>query len=75
MAAILDSLGFTFLIDRMTEVLTPDIYRAHCFQLVKISSKEEISKEEISSKMEALAGSPVIIQLSGWHRTALWERK
>jgi hypothetical protein len=26
MAAILDSLGFTFLIDRMTEVLTPDIY-------------------------------------------------
>ena len=29
MAAILASLGFTFLIDRMTEVLTPDIYRAH----------------------------------------------
>ena len=29
MAAILDSLGFTFLIDRMTEVPTPDIYRAH----------------------------------------------
>ena len=26
MAAILDSFGFTFLIDRMTEVLTPDIY-------------------------------------------------
>ena len=26
MAAILVSLGFTFLIDRMTEVLTPDIY-------------------------------------------------
>jgi hypothetical protein len=26
MAAILDSLGFTFLIDRMTEVLTPYIY-------------------------------------------------
>jgi hypothetical protein len=26
MAAILASLGFTFLIDRMTEVLTPDIY-------------------------------------------------
>ena len=24
--AALDSLGFTFLIDRMTEVLTPDIY-------------------------------------------------
>ena len=26
MAAILASRGFTFLIDRMTEVLTPDIY-------------------------------------------------
>jgi hypothetical protein len=26
MAAILVSFGFTFLIDRMTEVLTPDIY-------------------------------------------------
>ena len=26
MAAILVSLDFTFLIDRMTEVLTPDIY-------------------------------------------------
>jgi hypothetical protein len=26
MAAILASLRFTFLIDRMTEVLTPDIY-------------------------------------------------
>jgi hypothetical protein len=26
MAAILVSLGFTFLIDPMTEVLTPDIY-------------------------------------------------
>ena len=26
MAAILVSIGFTFLIDRMTEVLTPDIY-------------------------------------------------
>ena len=25
-------LGFTFLIDRMTEVLTPDIYRAHCYE-------------------------------------------
>ena len=34
MAAILVSLGFTFLIDRMTEVLTPDIYielTAACF--------------------------------------------
>jgi hypothetical protein len=35
MAAILVSLGFTFLIDRMTEVLTPDIYielTAHAMQ-------------------------------------------
>ena len=26
--------GFTFDIGRMTEVLTPDIYRAHCAQCI-----------------------------------------
>jgi hypothetical protein len=31
-------LGFTFLIDRMTEVLTPDIYRAHWCKLSITSS-------------------------------------
>ena len=47
MAAILDSLGFTFLIDRMTEVLTPDnIYRAHwsivaCFTTAGVGTEEK----------------------------------
>jgi hypothetical protein len=42
MAAILASLGFTFLIDRMTEVLTPDIYRAHWSALVTIYQTDMI---------------------------------
>ena len=37
MAAILVSFGFTFLIDRMTEVLTPDIYIELTVVLAKLS--------------------------------------
>ena len=53
MAAILASLGFTFLIDRMTEVLTPDIYieltalppqRSH-----KVAARGALSKPSIRS--------------------------
>ena len=40
MAAILDSLGFTFLIDRMTEVLTPDIYIELTDQLRLLASDD-----------------------------------
>jgi hypothetical protein len=46
MAAILDSLGFTFLIDRMTEVLTPDIY----IELTGMNSVLPFSKNIISFK-------------------------
>jgi hypothetical protein len=42
MAAILASLGFTFLIDRMTEVLTPDIYRAHWLTLGKFTIQLDV---------------------------------
>ena len=41
MAAILVSLGFTFLIDRMTEVLTPDIY-------IELTGKTLVKYDEIS---------------------------
>jgi hypothetical protein len=33
-------LGFTFLIDRMTEVPTPDIYRAHCPAVPVVGDKD-----------------------------------
>jgi hypothetical protein len=33
-------LGFTFLIDRMTEVPTPNIYRAHCPAVPVVGDKD-----------------------------------
>ena len=50
MAAILDSLGFTFLIDRMTEVLTPDIY----IELTVTTSFPGLSYEDEARHEKAL---------------------
>ena len=50
MAAILDSLGFTFLIDRMTEVLTPDIY----IELTAIGSLAGIEPAALRFRCSAL---------------------
>ena len=47
--------GFTFHIGRMTEVLTPDIYRAHCVQIGRDGACIDMRGLKLTSKLAVMA--------------------